>query len=46
MKISALKIGLVVVIIGMVWVSMMLNETEKNHEETVLKKSNSICTLT
>ena len=42
MKISALKIGLVVVIIGMVWVSMMLNETEKNHEETVLKKSNSI----
>ena len=42
MKISALKIGLVVVIIGMVWVSVMLNETEKNHEETVLKKSNSI----
>ena len=42
MKISALKIGLVVVIIGMVWVSVILNETEKNHEETVLKKSNSI----
>ena len=42
MKISALKIGLIVVIIGMVWVSVILNETEKNHEETVLKKSNSI----
>ena len=42
MKISALKIGLVVVIIGMVWVSVILNETEKNHEEIVLKKSNSI----
>ena len=42
MKISALKIGLVVVIVGMVWVSAILNETEKNHEEIVLKKSNSI----
>ena len=42
MKISALKIGLVVVIIGMVWVSAILNETEKNHEEIVLIKSNSI----
>ena len=42
MKISALKIGLVVVIIGMAWVSVILNETEKNHEEIVLKKSNSI----
>jgi uncharacterized repeat protein (TIGR01451 family) len=42
MKISALKIGLVVVIIGMVWVSVILNETEKNHEEVVLKKANSI----
>ena len=42
MKISALKIGIVVVVIGMVWVSAILNETEKNHEEIVLKKANSI----
>ena len=38
MKISALKIGLVVVIIGMVWVSVILNETEKNHEGNSIKK--------
>ena len=42
MKISALKIGILVVVIGMVWVSAILNETEKNHEEIVLKKANSI----
>ena len=42
MKISALKIGLAVVIIGMVWVSVVFNETEKNHEAIVLEKSNSI----
>jgi len=42
MMISVFKIGLVLVIIGMVWVSVIFNETEKNHEETILKKSNSI----
>ncbi|MDC0329966.1 hypothetical protein OAN18_03655 [Nitrosopumilus sp.] len=42
MKISAFKVGLVVVIIGMIWVSVIFNETEKNHEESLLKKSNSI----
>ena len=42
MKISAFKIGLVLVIIGMVWVSVIFNETEKNHEDTLLKKSSSI----
>ena len=42
MKISAFKIGLVLVIIGMIWVAVIFNETEKNHEETLLKKSNSI----
>jgi hypothetical protein len=42
MKISALKIGLAVVIIGMIWVSAVFNETEKNHETIVLEKSNSI----
>ena len=42
MKVSAFKVGLVVVIIGMIWVSVIFNETEKNHEESLLKKSNSI----
>jgi len=42
MKISAFKIGLVLVIIGMIWVSVIFNETEKNHEDTLLKKSSSI----
>ena len=42
MKISAFKIGLVLVIIGMIWVAVIFNETEKNHEEALLKKSNSI----
>ena len=42
MKISAFKIGLVLVIIGMIWVSVIFNETEKNHDSTLLKESNSI----
>ena len=42
MRISAFKIGLALVIIGMIWVSVIFNETEKNHEESLLKKSNSI----
>ena len=42
MKISAFKIGLVMIIIGMIWVSVIFNETEKNHDSTLLKKSNSI----
>jgi hypothetical protein len=42
MKISAFKIGLILVVIGIVWVSVIFNETEKNHDETILKKSNSI----
>lgn len=42
MKISALKIGLILVVVGMIWVSVVFNETEKNHENTLLKKSNSI----
>jgi hypothetical protein len=42
MKVSAFKVGLVLVIIGMVWVSVIFNETEKNHEDILLKKSNSI----
>jgi len=42
MKISVFKIGLVMVVIGMIWVSVIFNETEKNHDSTLLKKSNSI----
>ena len=42
MKISAFKVGLVLVVIGMIWVSVIFNETEKNHDSVVLQKSNSI----
>jgi hypothetical protein len=42
MKISAFKVGLVLVVIGMIWVSVIFNETEKNHDTVVLQKSNSI----
>ena len=42
MKISAFKVGLVLVIIGMIWVSGVFNETEKNHDAVILKESNSI----
>ena len=42
MKITAFKIGLVIVIIGMIWVSGIFNETEKNHDAVILKESNSI----
>ena len=42
MKVSAFKIGLVLVVIGMIWVSVVFNETEKNHNSTLLKETNSI----
>ncbi len=42
MKVSVFKIGLMMVIIGMIWVSIIFNETEKNHDSTLLKESNSI----
>jgi hypothetical protein len=42
MKVSVFKIGLVMIIIGMIWVSVIFNETEKNHNSTLLKESNSI----
>ena len=40
MRISAFKIGLVMVVIGMIWVSVIFNETEKNHDSALLKESN------
>ena len=42
MKVSAFKVGLVLVVIGMIWVSGVFNETEKNHDAVLLKESNTI----
>jgi len=42
MRISLFKISLILVITGMVWVSLIFNETEKIHESILLKQSNSI----
>ena len=42
MKVSAFKIGFVLVVIGMIWVSVIFNETGKNHDSVILKKSNSM----
>jgi len=42
MKISPFKIALVLIITGMIWVSLIFNETEKIHESILLKQSNSI----
>ena len=42
MRASSFKIGLVLVVIGMIWISGIFNETEKNHDSTLLKESNSI----
>ena len=41
MNISPLKIGLVLVIMGMIGVSLTFNETEKTHDSVLLKESNS-----
>ena len=41
MKISLFKISLILVIIGMIWVSIIFNETEKTHDSVLLKESNS-----
>jgi len=42
MNVSIFKIGLVLVVIGMIWVSIVFNETEKIHDSIILKKSNSM----
>tara|TARA_X000001036_G_C20280748_1_gene644244 strand:- start:114 stop:605 length:492 start_codon:yes stop_codon:yes gene_type:complete len=42
MKVSAFKIGFVLVVIGMIWISVIFNETEKNHDSAILKKSSSM----
>ena len=42
MKMPLFKIGLALIIIGMIWVSIIFNETEKIHDSILLKQSNSI----
>ena len=41
MKVSPFKLGLVLVGIGMIWVSLVFDETEKIHGSILLKQSNS-----
>jgi len=41
MKISPFKLGLVLVIVGMVWTAFIFDETEKKYDSIVLKQSNS-----
>lgn len=41
MKISPFKIGLALVIAGMVWTAFIFDETEKSYDSIVLKQSNS-----
>lgn len=41
MKASLFKIGLALVIVGMVWISIIFADTEKIQEQTILKQSSS-----
>jgi hypothetical protein len=41
MKISPFKLGLVLVIVGMIWTAFIFDETEKRYDSIVLKQSNS-----
>ena len=41
MKISPFKLGLVLVIVGMIWTAFIFDETEKRYNSIVLKQSNS-----
>ncbi len=42
----SLKVGLVLVIVGIVWTSLIFDETEKMHDSTLLKESDSFETKT
>ena len=46
MKNLSLKVGLILVIIGVIWTSLIFDETEKMHDSTLLKESNSFETKT
>jgi hypothetical protein len=41
MRVSPFKIGLVLVAIGMIWVSLVFDETEKMYDSSILKQSSS-----
>ncbi len=41
MKVSTFKLGLALVIVGIVWTSFIFDETEKKHDSILLKQSNS-----
>jgi len=41
MKISPFKLGLVLVIVGMIWTAFIFDETEKKYDSIVLKESSS-----
>ena len=41
MKMSPFKLGLVIVIVGMVWTAFIFDETEKKYDSILLKQSNS-----
>jgi len=41
MRNLSLKVGLILVIIGVIWTSLIFDETEKIHDSTLLKASNS-----
>ena len=41
MKISPFKIGLILVIIGIIWTGLIFDETEKKYDSVLLKQSNS-----
>ncbi|WP_428326249.1 hypothetical protein [Nitrosopumilus sp.] len=41
MKVSLFKIGLTLVIVGMIWISITFADTEKIQEQTILKQSSS-----
>ncbi|MHA7648093.1 hypothetical protein [Nitrosopumilus sp. S4] len=41
MKISLIKIGFTLVIVGAIWIAFIFEDTEKIHDEIILKVSNS-----
>ena len=41
MKISPFKLGLLLVIFGMIWTAFIFDETEKKYEMTILEKSST-----
>jgi hypothetical protein len=41
LKISLFKIGLALVIVGIIWTSFIFDETEKRYDSIILKESNS-----